>query len=138
MENVVVIARGVPGAGKTSTLLKLLGALASIGIAIIHSTDDYFYVDGQYRFDPTRLAQYHNLNFQAFCQSLSEGIPIVVCDNTNVQEWQYRRYVEAAQEAGYRVVFLVMPHPDPVVAAKRNKHNVPLRVIEEMIKKWEP
>ncbi len=133
MENIVIIARGVPGSGKTTAVKAL-----TVGRnAAIHSTDDYFYVDGEYRFDPARLAEYHDRNFKAFCASLHAGIPIVVCDNTNIQKWQYQRYVEVAQKADYRVVFLVMPHPDLVVAAKRNKHNVPLDVIRKMIKKWE-
>lgn len=129
---IAYIMRGVPGSGKSTIARQLAGSEG-----VIHSTDDYFMVDGVYRFDPRLLKAYHDANYQAFCNSLVLGKPIVVCDNTNIQRWQFARYVESAGKAGYTVVYVVLQHPDPQEAANRNVHKVPEGVIRRMIDSWE-
>lgn len=124
--------RGVPGSGK-STIAKILAGDGGS----THSTDDFFYVDGEYRFNPKQLSENHDRNFTAFCHSLSVGIPIVICDNTNIKHSHFDRYVIAATQAGYFVAFVVMPHPEPEVAARRTIHKVPATAIARMINEWE-
>jgi hypothetical protein len=104
---------------------------------VIHSTDDFFYVDGEYRFDPGKLREYHDRNYEAFCRSLNNGVPIVICDNTNTRRWHFERYAEAANRAGYLVAFVIMPHPQAQVAAQRTIHMVPVVAIQRMIDEWE-
>lgn len=130
---VAYIMRGVPGSGK-STLAK---RLAESFRGVIHSTDDFFYVGGVYHFDASRLREYHDRNYEAFCCSLNDGVPVVICDNTNTRRWNFERYVEAAYRAGYMVAFVVMPHPEAEVAAQRTTHNVPVVAIQRMIDEWE-
>ena len=130
--NVVYIMRGVPGSGKSTLARKLVN-----GTGVIHSTDDFFYEGGVYRFNPDELDKNHRRNFQAFCRSLAEGVPVVICDNTNAKRWHFKPYVEAAKRAGYTVAFVVLPHPEAEVAAQRNIHNVPLLSIQRMIREWE-
>lgn len=61
-KKIVFIMRGVSGSGK-STIAKEL----AYPEGVIHSTDDYFYNEaGEYKFDPTKLSEYHEKNFQAF------------------------------------------------------------------------
>lgn len=127
-----VIMRGVPGSGK-STIAKLL--VGETGV--IHSTDNYFYVEGVYSFSPSLLSQNHEKNFEAFCESLKKDVPIVICDNTNVKRTHFAHYISAAEAAGYQVDIVVMPHPDPEVAAIRNKHGVSSETIRQMIVDWE-
>ena len=129
---IAYIMRGVPGSGK-STLAERLAN----GNGIIYSTDDYFYVDGEYRFDPARLEEYHARNLNDFCNGVNSGITPVICDNTNVQKWQYQKYVDAAQKAGYMVAIVTMSHPAAEVAAERTLHNVPVEAIQRMLNKWE-
>jgi len=130
--NVAYVMRGVPGSGKSTLAKRLVD-----GIGVIHSTDDYFYVDGEYRFDPEKLREHHDRNFSAFCASLSNKVPVVVCDNTNTKRWHFERYAEAAVRAGYLVAFVIMPHPSPEVAAQRTIHKVPASVIQRMIDEWD-
>jgi len=52
-EKVMIIARGVSGSGK-STLAKILGKGG-----VVFSTDDYFYDEGNYNFDPKNLSIAH-------------------------------------------------------------------------------
>lgn len=129
---VAYIMRGVQGSGK-STLAKILAS----GTGRIHSTDDFFYVNGEFRFNSERLRENHERNFEAFCRSLNEGIAVVICDNTNTKRWHFERYVEAADRAGYLVAFVVMPHPNPEVAAQRNLHGMSASAIQRRIDEWE-
>ena len=130
---IAYIMRGVPGSGKSEVAKQLAKEIGAI-----HSTDDFFYVNGEYRFDPGRLQENHDRNFEAFCQSLHQGIPVVICDNTNMRHLHFQRYVDAAKQAGYLVAIVVIPRPKPEVAAQRTVHNVPVAVIQRMISRWEP
>jgi len=125
--------RGVPGSGKSTRARVLAGDNGRI-----HSTDDYFMVRGEYCFDGSLLAAYHERNFQAFTESLRQGIPVVVCDNVNAKRDHFVRYAEAAIQAGYVVRIEKLPHPSPEVAASRSAHRVPVRTIERTIAHWEP
>ncbi len=130
---IAYIMRGISGSGKSTRAKELAG-----NIGVIHSTDDYFYVDGKYQFDPSQLTKYHEQNFAAFCGSLKNGAPIVICDNTNAKWRHYEWYIRAAKEAGYVVQIILMPHIDPEVAAERTIHNTPLHAIQRMLAEWEP
>ena len=130
---VAYIMRGVPGSGKSTVARMLAGEKG-----VIHSTDNFFYdVDGEYHFDLEQLQGNHDHNFEAFCHSLSDGIPIVICDNTNVKRCHFERYVEAAKRAGYIVAFVVMTHPKVEVATQRTLHKVSPETIQKMIDEWE-
>lgn len=133
MRRTVYIMRGIPGSGKSTKSRELAGSNGSI-----HSTDEYFLVDGEYVFDPNKLAEYHARNLEAFTQSLRDSVEIVICDNTNVQIGHMLPYLQAAQIHGYEIWIVEMAHPDPNVAATRNTHGVTVDGIRRMISRWEP
>ena len=91
------ITRGISGSGK-STLAKTLAPKENI-----FSTDDFFMVDGEYRFDPKKLGEYHKKNQQRVEEALKKGISPIVVDNTNTQGWEIKPYVELADKYGYGV-----------------------------------
>jgi len=105
--------------------------------AAIHSTDEYFMKDGVYKFNPKQLGIFHNANYKAFRQSLMDEIPIVICDNTNTQRKEWGKYAREAEQQGYIVAHVTLPHPKPQVAAKRNTHGVPVEAIRRMINRWQ-
>jgi predicted kinase len=151
MSKYAFIMRGIPGSGK-STVAELLatgcfpGHFSSTdpqnGVWLpdyaIHSTDDLCMVDGEYQFDPELAGARHAQNLQNFKDSLAAGTGCVVVDNTNVKVEQYHPYMKAAEDAGYRVVLVELPHPSPRIATTRNTHGVPASVITQMVMDWEP
>lgn len=132
MEKRCIILRGIPGSGKSTLAKQLIGKTGKI-----HNTDEYFMKDGVYRFDPSLLSRNHELNFQAFKADLALEVSPIIVDNTNTRKWEYEKYQQAAENAGYKVEIISVPHIDPVLAAQRNTHGVPEESIRRMIARWE-
>lgn len=138
-----ILNRAVPGSGKTSMTRCIVSFLESHGIACrVHSTDDYFMVDGRYVFDVSRLYEYHIRNLEAFKGSLAAAIPIVICDNTNIHPWETEPYTDAARAMGYRILFLDFPprplaqHRESQIVSDRkpDAHEVPDDSLVEFIR----
>ena len=120
--------RGIPGSGKSTVSSYLVGTEGHS-----HSTDNYFMDEhGHYNFDFNLLNENHKKNFEAFCESVKKGTPVVICDNTNMREDYYYHYAKFAQEHGYivSVVETLLPNFDE--AAKRNSHGVTSDIMERM------
>ncbi|MCC7522691.1 AAA family ATPase [Candidatus Uhrbacteria bacterium] len=98
----VTVLRGISGAGK-STWVKQHAADARIV-----SADRFFIVDGEYRFDPSKLQENHGKCFRAFMDAIRSGEPHIVVDNTNIEAWEYSPYVIAAEAFGYVVELLTL------------------------------
>ncbi len=130
-----LILRGITGSGKSTFAESLRNT--SPHTVTIHSTDFFFSRSGTYCFDRIRLPLYHKLNFDAFCRSLVEQTPVVVCDNTNSRIWEYERYVDAAVRHGYGVTILSFPHPTIEEALRRTVHGVPGHAIKRMLERFE-
>jgi len=133
VKKTAIVMRGIPGSGKSSHARDLAGPQG-----VIHSTDDFFMVAGEYLFDPGKLRENHAKNLAAFKHSLAQGLDPVVVDNTNSKYWEYKPYVEAADDAGYMVVVAEVPHIPVGTAVKRNTHGVPKQAIERMLARWQP
>ncbi len=130
--NIVYIMRGPSGSGKSTVADKLKGEKG-----VIHSTDNYFVVDGKYQFDFTKLQEYHARNLNAFCESLEKGVEVVICDNTNIKREHYQPYVNASRRAGYLFAFVVMPKVSVEVATKRSRHGVSSDIIRKAYQEME-
>lgn len=136
----LTIMRGVPGSGK-STLARVLAEIPGIEPAPVFSTDDFFMVDGEYRFDPSKLGANHAANLRRTAEAMEAGVSHVIVDNTMTQGWEAREYVRAAAKHGYAVQFVESRTPwarDAAECARRNTHGVPLAAIEGMLARWEP
>jgi NEDD4-binding protein 2 len=136
----LIIMRGVSGSGKSTLAEKIC---AEQSFAVIVSTDDYFMVDGEYRFDPKRLGEFHAANVKRTEDAMVERCPCVIVDNTNTQAWEMKPYVELAIQHGYSVK-IVEPEPvtfDELMArqAKRADQNkaLPAEVVQRMLNRYE-
>jgi predicted kinase len=124
------LLRGLPGAGK-STLAKSLG-----GINI--EADQYFMVDGEYKFDSSKIKLAHNYcqsQTQAWMGSNGEQVNVdrIVVSNTFTQEWEMDYYYKLAEKYGYRVYSLVVENRHGGVS----EHGVPEEKLEQMRNRFE-
>jgi len=144
-EKVLVVMRGVSGSGKSSKAKELGQG------GIILSTDDFW--GPEYAFDPTRIKEAHQWNQQRAFDAIRKGISPIVIDNMNLQAFEARPYVEAAKNAGYKVIIAEPDSPwwkrfNPNMSDeekeqfaqelfKRNRHGVPLETIRTMLERWQ-
>jgi predicted kinase len=126
----VYILRGVSGSGKSTYVKKLPK------YKVVHSTDNFFYKNGKYKFDFKKLGYFHKKNLENFEKSLKEKKTIIVVDNTNLLAKEAKPYIKKAKEHGYRVILVDFKPKGAMWHYKRNRHNVPLKVIKEQIKKY--
>jgi predicted kinase len=121
MEQVLVILQGASGSGKSTKAKEL----AKQYNAVVYGSDEFFYVDGVYKFDPTKLGFYHKKNQERTIKALENGVSVIV-DNTNLEKWQAQPYVEAAVELGVEVIFVRCD------GKYQNIHGVPPEKVEQM------
>jgi predicted kinase len=131
MKNLYLL-RGIPGAGK-STLAKQLGDSH-------FETDTFFMVEGEYKFDSTKLRKAHE-----WCQTQIELAMInnhitagldnsdIVVSNTFTQAWEMDAYNELAKQYGYRVFSIIVENRHGGV----NQHNVPEDKLQMMKERFE-
>ena len=122
------LIRGLPGAGK-STFGALLGKVIS--------ADDFFMVDGEYRFVPSKLSAAHTDCQMRTKNELHNGTVVVA--NTFTQRWEMEPYIQMANNLGVEIVIL-----DVFDGActneelfARNVHGVPLASIQAMRQRYE-
>lgn len=115
------VLQGASGSGKST----LASVLAKATGAVICSTDAYFFVDGVYRFDPSRLSEYHTRNQIEAQEQLKSGRSVVV-DNTNLLRVHVKPYVAAAVALGLPVVFIRCE------GRFDNSHGVPPEKVQQM------
>lgn len=102
----VIIMRSPSGGGKSTKARELKRKYEDMGMSVsIHSTDDLFIQDNVYKSDPSKIKQNHDKNFDNFRNSLRSGINIIIVDNTNINSFEYERYVNEARRNGYEVEF---------------------------------
>jgi predicted ABC-type ATPase len=144
----VKILSGVSGSGK-STYAKQLQAMFHVQnptFSVVVSADDFFMVDGEYRFNPAKLSEAHASCFRSFIEAMQEvhthtycdnsfvNLPndLVIVDNTNTTTDEIAPYVLGALAFGYEPEIITITTAnlyDLSVVAARNKHGVPSQSI---------
>jgi NEDD4-binding protein 2 len=136
MQKMLVLVRGLPGSGK-STFANTL-----IGEGWTTSADDYFYVDGEYRFDPTKLPQAHQecqVRTRDLLVKSMKTSPCVAVANTFSCRWEMQPYFDLAKRLE-ATVFVIDVYDGGLTdeeLAERNSHGVPLEGIQRMRERWE-
>lgn len=132
----LILMRGLPGSGKSTRARELLSTGHN---GVILSTDDYFAYKNDYRYEPGLLGAAHEWNQHRASEALHDGRSPVIIDNTNLQAWEMKPYVEMALGKGYKVDFR---EPDtswkfnPYELERRNKHGVPQEKIAQMMDRF--
>jgi len=135
MSKELILLRGVPGSGK-STTAKLLGA-GGAGYAHFEA-DMYFMKDGVYKFDPSKLRDAHtwcqNSVEQAMLLNHTTGAnSVIIVSNTFTQEWEMEAYYKLAQSWNYKVFSLIVENRHGGV----NEHGVPEDKLQAMKDRFE-
>lgn len=134
---VLVLLRGLPGSGK-SFLARTMQEDNPSGVIL--STDDYFYINGQYQFDVKYLGEAHEWNQNRAKEAFEKKVSPVIIDNTNLQAWEMKPYVALSQKHKYKVLFR---EPDtwwkfrPKELARRNIHGVSKEKITRMLEHYQ-
>ena len=119
------LLRGLPGSGK-STLAKALG-----GEQV--EADQYFIVDGEYRFDPTKSKTAHEWCRNQVSDWMFLEFERIVVSNTFTQEWEMEPYFQMAKEKGYMVYSLIVENRH----GGNNVHGVPPEKLQQMKSRFE-
>lgn len=138
----IVIMRGLPGSGKSSLTSEINSwqDLVTEHKALVCSSDSFFLVGGEYRFDPRLLPENHAKCFLQYIEavrllSTNAAFPsnTIIADNTNTVFADLIPYCRVAE--AYKVPFVIVEILcDPTTSLARNVHGVPIEVIFGMYK----
>lgn len=122
----VYLIRGIPGAGKTT--------LAHQIADVVFSADDYYMVNGEYKFDKSKIKAAHNDCFERFKHAVESGnAKHIAVANTFTQSWELERYELKAKKHKCRLFHIVVENRH----GNSNIHNVPSDTIEAMRNRFE-
>lgn len=126
----LILLRGLPGSGK-STLAKSLG-----GIHI--EADQFFMIDGEYKFDASKLKEAHNncltrVKSYMYIYSSKDTSERLIVSNTFTQEWEMKPYFDLAESYGYRVYSLIVENRH----GNKSVHDVPDATMGNMLNRFQ-
>jgi len=137
VSKIMLIMRGLPGSGK-SFLVKQIKLKYPQSVSV--SADDYFMVDGQYKFQAKLLKEAHEFS-QSTCEyHCRENKSVIIVDNTNVKRWEMSNYLVLAEKYRYTVVLVEPQTPwkfDATHLAARNSHGVDMKVLQKRLKEYQ-
>lgn len=105
-QKVVILLRHVSGSG-SSTLADYL-KYTSVDSPVICTADDYFMVNGEYKFDAAKLSEAHSQCRFKFGQALLDEKELVILANTSTTTKEIQPYLDMAAVNGYTVFSVVM------------------------------
>jgi len=139
------VMRGISGSGKSTAAKSLSGVVPEN----IFATDDLISdnLDGYNAFfeameeaqDWSPLSEKHQQLIALIGQAMEEGRTPLVLDNMNLQAWEAKAAVQKAVNQGYEVEFVEVGTGGQTAEqlAERNRHDVPLEEIQNMVDKYD-
>ena len=128
----LIIMRGLPGSGKSTTAKMLDGYIAS--------TDDYFMLGKAYLFDPSLLFNAHVWNQDRVEKGMRLCRSPIIVDNTNIRLNDMKPYIKLAEIYNYEIEVKESDAPwknIPEICFNHCTHKVPLEKIVKMYNQWE-
>lgn len=121
----LILLRGHPGAGKTTFAVL-------IAPAFNFSADQYFMVDGEYKYDATRIKQAHDNCLLRTSVAMADNAGIIAVHNTFISNKFMQPYFDVAKAYGYQVTVLHVEGDHGTV------HDVPRKTIDSMKQRYQP
>ena len=120
----LTIVRGIPGSGKTSFVKEAK-------IECIHLEADMLCVRGdEYLWEPSQVRHNHDTLHKIAALVMDRGADLVI-SNTFTQKWEFRDYIDYAQNRNYEVGVIRM------TGEFENSHGVPQDIVDKMRKRFE-
>jgi predicted kinase len=123
-KKVLVLCRGVPGAGKSSFAEDMAAG------APVLATDDFFMDEGIYKWDPKQLHRAHRDCEERTEAEMQKETPKIFVCNTFVRASDMNPYLELAEEYGYTTYCVILENRH----GHKDVHNVPQDVRLRMSK----
>lgn len=132
------LIRGVPGCGKTTLATQIAKGLygdawddecpppANDVFVRIHEANDYFYVNGEWRFDLSRVPEAFDDCLDRTNKAMAEEVTHVFVTNPFPKLQQMVPYEQLAKKYGYTVNIITCN------TFHRNVHNVPIKTMQTM------
>lgn len=128
----VIIIRGPSGCGKTTTAKSFVEHTENLGISAVHlEADQFFYEDGEYKFDGSRIQEAHDWCLFKFNQAIEDEVELIVVANTFTRIWEFEKYIQNAGWSGYGITIL------ECLTNYGNIHNVPDHVVQRQYDRFE-
>jgi predicted kinase len=126
LQNLIILS-GVSGAGK-STFADIIAAGRDQWHQVkIFSTDDFFMVNGEYKFDGSKLPLFHDLCHMMVEDAMDvDHVDTIIVANTFTEEEHIQPYIDLAEKYEYNVIINTVENWH----GSKSVHNVPDYAIE--------
>jgi len=126
MEKILLIIRGLPGAGK-STLAEALN------IRAVCTADDWYVRNGIYKWNYMTIGEAHDWCKRKCRRFMQVGVERIIIANTSITARAIEPYFDMAKEFDYKVFSIILENR----LSMKNIHNVPEETLENMKNKFE-
>lgn len=121
-----IVLRGLPGSGKSTLAMRLAAVHGFVHL----EADQHFVVNGEYLFNPARVADAHAVVARDALTALQAGKRVVVA-NTHVRLWEMAAVIGAARLTGRTICVVECQGAWP------NVHGLAESLIASMRQRWE-
>ena len=128
----LILVRGVSGSGKSEFVREFI-----YPTSLVISTDDFFMIDGEYKFDPALLAENHAKCIRSVESEMEhpsdDMCQTIVVHNTFTKAWEIEPYKELADKYGYNFYTIIIENRH----GSKSIHDVPDSVISNQKDRFE-
>jgi len=135
MKKALILLRGLPGNGKTTTG-ELLSETPGVLPYPVYSADDYFYENGpnpgEYDFNREKLGAAHGQCQTRVEDAMLAGVAKIFVANTFTTDKEIKPYKDLAEANGYMLISLIVENRH----GNKSVHNVPEETMYLMEKRF--